>query len=429
MIFYGWVIVAVSFVAQIISYAIRYNFSLFYVAILQDFGWTREITALAFSINLIVYAVSTPLAGTLVDRFGIRMLVSIGAVILGLTLIAYSRIQTIPGLYIVLALAAIGGSATGFVPHITLVANWFSRKRGLALGIVNAGILCNMLLAPAVQYMISSLGWRGAILVLAGCAIFIVAPLAAIFHRTHPEDKGLHVDGLAHEPFNENEGRSQSLLNEKRPAPSPAPSDLSLLEALKTYRFWSLAFMCLFMGFYLYIFLVHQVAYLVDAGYSKAFAAGVVSVFGILAVAGSLCTFISDRLGREMTLTGTSGLAIIGLVALTIAQDPTLAWVAFIYAVTFGIAYGINTALLATIAADLFQGKSFGAISGTVMSFFIVGGAVAPWLAGRIFDKTGSYNPMFPLMYAAIGASLIFIWVAAPRKGLVRINSRQKKGK
>jgi sugar phosphate permease len=282
-----------------------------------------------------------------------------------------------------------------------------------------------MLLAPAVQYLISSLGWRAAILVLAGCAIFILAPLAAIFHRTRPEDKGLHVDGLANEPSNENEGRSMSLLNEKE----PAPSDLSLLEALGTYRFWSLALMCLFMGFYLYILLVHQVAYLTDAGYTKAFAAQVVSIFGVLAVTGSLCTFISDRLGREITLTGTSALAIIALVALTIAQDPILAWVVFIYAVTYGFSYGISTSLLGSAAADLFQGKNFGAISGTVMSCFIVGGAVAPWLAGRIFDKAGSYNPLFPFMYMAIGASLICIWVAAPRKGLVRISSRQRKGK
>jgi sugar phosphate permease len=422
VIFYGWVIVAVSFVAQIISYAVRYNFSLFYVAILQDFSWTREATALAFSINLVVYALSTPIAGTLVDRFGIRRLVSIGAIVLGLTLMAYSQIHTIPGLYGVLALAAIGGAATGFVPHITLVSNWFSRKRGLALGIVNAGILFNMLLAPAVQYLISSLGWRGAMIVLAAFALFILAPLAAIFHRTRPEDKGLQVDGLAGEPSKESEIKSPGFWKEKE----AASSDLSLLEALRTYRFWSLSLMCLCMGFYLYIFLVHQVAYLADVGYSKAFAAQVVSIFGFLAVTGSLCTFISDRWGREITLTGSSVLAIIALKALTAAQDPTLAWVAWIYAVTFGFAYGMSTSLLAPATADLFKGKSFGAISGTVMSCFIAGGALGPWLAGRIFDKAGSYNPLFLFVYMAIVASVIFIWVAAPRKGLVQIHSCQR---
>lgn len=422
VIFYGWVIVAVAFVAQVISYAIRYNFSLFYVAILQDFSWTREASALAFSINLIVYALSAPLAGKLVDRFGVRRLVSIGAVILGLTLIAYSRIQTIHGLYFAVAAAAIGGAATGFVPHITLVANWFSRRRGLAMGIVNAGILSNMLLAPAVQYLISSLGWRAAILMLAGCAVFILAPLAAIFLRTRPEDKGLHVDGLADELSVPDKEGEMSPLNEKE----AAFSNLSFLEALGTYRFWCLALMFLFMGFYLYTLLVHQVAYLTDAGYTRAFAALVVSIFGILAVAGSLCTFISDRLGREITLTGSSALSIIALVALTFAQDPTQVWVVFIYAATYGCAYGISSSLLGTVAADLFRGKNFGAIFGTVISGFILGGAVGPWLAGRIFDKAGSYHPLFPYMYVAIGASLICIWVAAPRKGLVCINSRQK---
>ena len=293
------------------------------------------------------------------------------------------------------------------------------------MGVVNAGVLCNMLLAPVVQSLISSLGWRGAMLVLAGWAIFILAPLAAIFHRDRPEDKGLHVDGVAGESSVEKGGRSKSLLNEKE----PAPSDVSFWEALGTYRFWSLSFMFLFLGFYLYLFLVHQVAYLADAGYSKAFAAQVVSIFGILAVTGSLCTFISDGLGREITYTCSSALAMLALVVLSKAQDPTLAWTVFLYAITFGFAYGMSTSLLGSVAGDLFRGKSFGAISGTAISCFVVGGAVGPWLGGRIFDKVGSYNPVFPLAYLAIGASLIFMWLAAPRKGLVRIDSRRKDGK
>jgi sugar phosphate permease len=286
---------------------------------------------------------------------------------------------------------------------------------------VNAGILCNMLFAPAVQFLISSLGWRGTMGVLAGCAIFILAPLAAIFHRTRPEDKGLHIDSFKSESTNKEGGSAKSLLNEK----GRTLSGLSFWEALGTYRFWSLSLMFLFMGFYLYIFLVHQVAYLADAGYSKAFAANVVSIFGILAVTGSLCTFISDRLGRERTYTGISSLSIIALVALTIAQDPGFAWVAFIYAIIFGFAYGMSTSLLGSVAGDLFQGKGFGAISGTAISCFVVGGAVGPWLAGRIFDRVGSYNPVFPLAYMAIGTSLIFIWVAAPRKGLVHIDRHE----
>jgi sugar phosphate permease len=420
ILYYGWVIVAVSFVAQIVSYAMRYNFSLFYVAILHDFGWTREATALAFSINLIAYALSAPLAGTLVARFGIRRLVSTGAVMLGLTLFVCSRIHAIWELYIVLAFAAIGVATAGFVPHLTVVTHWFSRKRGLAIGIVNAGVLCNMLLAPVVQYLISSLGWRGATGVLAAWAIFILAPLAAIFHRDRPEDKGLHVDGDAGESSSGKKGKSNSLLNQK----GPTLSELSLWEALGTYRFWSLSLMFFFLGFYLYLFLVHQVAYLADAGYSKAFAAQVVSIFGILAVTGSLCTFISDRLGREITFTCSSALVAFGLVALTLARDPAFAWAVFLYAITFGFAYGMSTSLLGSVAGDLFQGKSFGAISGTAISCFVVGGAVGPWLGGRIFDTVGSYNPVFPLAYMAIGTALIFIWLAAPRKGPVRIKSR-----
>jgi MFS family permease len=121
-------------------------------------------------------------------------------------------------------------------------------------------------------------------------------------------------------------------------------------------------------------------------------------------------------------------LAIIALVALTIARGPTLAWAAFVYAITFGFAYGMSTGLVGSLAGDLFQGKSFGAISGAAVSCFVVGGAIGPWLGGRIFDTAGSYNPIFPLAYMAIGASLMFIWLAAPRKGLVRIHPLRRKG-
>lgn len=411
LVYYGWIVVAIGFLACVIAYAPRYNFSIFYVAILNDFGWSREATALAFSINLIVYAISAPISGILFDKFGIRKVVPIGAVLLGLSLVACSRIAAIWQLYLVIGLTAFGSCAVGFVPNLALVANWFSRRRGLAIGILNGGIISGMLLAPIVQYLISTIGWRGTFLVIAGFSAIILAPLVAIFQRQRPEDKGLIVDGIE-------EGQridSKIMANKSASVRSPSP-DLALIQVIKTYRFWWVVLMFLFLGLYLYTLLVHQVAYLTDAGYSKTFAAEIVATLGAIALGGGLCTFLSDRYGREIIYTISSVSAFIGLLVLMLIRDNVHPWMPYLYAVFFGFPYGLNTSVMAATAADLFHGKHFGTINGVLMGFFVSGGAIGPWFAGRVFDMSGNYAQVFPLLYFAVFASVVFIWLAAPRK-------------
>ncbi len=414
ILYYGWIIVGVAFVSNVIAYALRYSFSIFYVAILEDFGWTREACALAFSINLIVYAMSAPVVGGLVDRFGIRRVVPCGAIFLGLALAGCSRINGIGQLYVVIALTAFGSCAVGFVPHLSVIPNWFLRKRGLAIGIVNTGILASSLLAPVVQGLIDRFGWRGAFLVFAGFTAIILAPIAGIFHRQRPEEKGLEVDGLAEGNILKEKAMPGELFYEKR---SPAKA---LTSAARTRSFWGLIGMCLFLGFYLYTLLVHQVAYLNDAGYSKDFAAQVVALFGVFSIVGSLCAFISDQLGRELTFSLSSAVAMFGVIVFMIIRDTAVPWVPYTYAVAFGLPFGMTTSIMGATAADLFHGRNFGVINGVAMGGFVVGGAVGPWLAGLVFDVTGSYAGIFPLIYFAMVASMACIWIAAPGKARQR---------
>jgi sugar phosphate permease len=411
-IYHGWFLLALAFFTMLVAYSLRYNFSVFYVAILAHFGWGRAETAAGFSINLIVYAVSCPLAGNLVDRFGVRITVPVGAFLLGIALAGCSLINAIWQFYLIIGLTAFGTCSMGFVAHVPMIANWFFRRRGLALGILSAGVTASAVIAPGVQYLISTISWKGAFLVLAGISAFVVAPLAAIFDRQHPEDMGMLPEGMGEPETAEDQPEQPRRLMDRQ----WASQEWTPARAMRTSRFWWLALMCLFLGFYCYTLLAHQVAYLTDAGYSRAFAAGIVAVFCIVATLSSFGAFISDYLGRELTFTLSSVCTAIGVTILMLTRDALHPWMPYTYALVFGFGYGLCLALMAVTSADLFQGRHYGAINGILMALFVFGGAVGPWFAGYVFDVTGTYKGAFLFMFLAIFASAAFIWLAAPRK-------------
>ena len=178
--FYGWIVLAVSFLTMLVCYSLRYNFSVFYVALLDYFGWSRAATAAGFSINLIVYALACPVAGNMVDRFGARKIVPIGAVVLGAILVCCTMINAIWQFYLSIGLSAFGTCAIGFVPHVPVIANWFPKRRGMALGVLGAGITASAVIAPGVQYCISIFGWKGAFIMLAALHAFIQVSFKSI---------------------------------------------------------------------------------------------------------------------------------------------------------------------------------------------------------------------------------------------------------
>ena len=410
--FYGWVVVWLAFFTMLVAYSLRYNFSVFYMAILEHFGWGRGKTAAGFSVNLVIYALSCPVAGHLIDRFGVRKVVPAGAVLLGLTLAACSLISEIWQFYLIIGASAFGSCAMGYVPHVPMIANWFRRRRGLALGILSAGITASAIIAPAIQYLITTLGWKGAFLVLGGISAVVVAPVVAVFQRQQPNDALEAGSDQLNPARNIEEMPADDLVLD----PEWASRDWTFANTVRAPRFWWLILMCLFLGFYTYTFLAHQVAYLIDAGYIKPFAAGIVAVFSILATVSSVFAFVSDYLGREFTFTMGSVCCLGGVILLQAMQDAHNSWMPYLYASIFGFGFGMTIAMMAVTSADLFQGEHLGAINGMVMAGFVTGGALGPWLAGFIFDITGSYQGIFPLMYLAILASTMFIWLASPRK-------------
>jgi len=195
--YYGWIIVAVSFLTLFFAVGIRFSFGVFYVAILNEYGWGRGETAGAFSLAMVMHSCFALVTGTLIDRFGPRTLFPLGATFLAIGLAAASRITDIWHLYLFFGvILAIGINTLAFAPHMSRIPKWFIRRRGFANGLVVAGMgLGTMVMAPVIQFLIDTVGWRFAFLCLAGLVLCIVLPITSIFMRRSPKEVGQHIDG------------------------------------------------------------------------------------------------------------------------------------------------------------------------------------------------------------------------------------------
>lgn len=421
LFFYGWVIVAVAFVVYAVSYGIRFSFSVFYAAILNEFGWSRAGTAMIFSINILVYGITAPLAGGMIDKFGPRKIIPTFALLLGIVTAACSMAGSVWHLYFLYGvLMAFATCCVAYVPHSTLISSWFSRKRATALGITGSGNAGSFLLALLAQYLISTIGWRNAFVVLGGIAAVVLVPITVIFERARPQDMGLHPDGVdpgtEAKPNPARTPRAEDLIVDRK----WATTEWTLGKAIGTRRLWMLFWASfLFFGTGVYLCLAHQVLFVTDFGYSPMFAATIFTLTGIISGVGSLSAFVSDRIGREITMTIAAILAMIGaflLIMMIMIGGTAAPWLLYLYAITLGLGYGLGLNMITASAADLFQGRRFGAINGFVMMGFGIGGFIGPWFGGRVFDVMGSYFLAFVMVMVSVCIACLLVWLAAPRK-------------
>jgi MFS family permease len=415
--YYGWVIVGVSFLTLFASLGIRSSFGVFYVAILREYGWGRAETAGAFSLAMVIHGLFGLVTGSLIDRFGPRTLFPLGATLLAMGLAAASRITAIWHLYLFFGVVmAVGINTISYAPHMSRIPKWFVRKRGLASGLVLAGIGVGvMVMAPVTQAIIDAAGWRSAFLVFAGVVIGIVAPITAFLQRRSPEEMGQFPDGIV-----PGSGRPHSHLSEgstKYTRPSNLSDKWTLRAALRTRDYWWVVLVFFTTSFSLNMLVVHQAAHVVDAGYSPTLAALSVGLVGLLnSIGGVFSGLLSDRAGREIGCTLGASCAIVGVFLFLLVRDPALPWLLYAFIILFGLGFGATSPTIAATAGDLFSGNSLGLIMGTFATGWGFGGALGPYLGGYFYDHMGNYT--IPLILAMVGLSvgIVGIWMAAPRR-------------
>jgi len=418
--FYGWVIVGIAVVGMALVMGIRHSFSVFFPPILDEFGWNRGSTAMMLSMNLLIYGLMAPVAGSLGDRWKVRRVMLIGIAILGLATAGCAFAQELWHFYLLFGiLMPLGTAFCGWPLLAPALANWFARRRGMAMGLGHVGAGLSFVYGMFAEAIIYQLGWRSAYFAMAGTLVIIMLPLYLLFHY-RPENKGLKAYGATELPA------AKGLTSEVS-VDNPVSSDWTLGQAMKTYQLWLLVLsFFLYWGIGCYLVLAHQVKFAEDVGYSSLFAASIFALFGIFIVAGRLSAFISDWIGREKTMTLAIVLSIGALVALVLVRDTSQPWLMYVYATCFGYGAGLYSPNMFATAADIFHGRHFGAITGLLLAGMGVGGAIGPWLGGYIYDISGSYISAFVLSMACFGLACIAFWIAAPRNA-ARLYNRQMK--
>ncbi|MBN9563259.1 MAG: MFS transporter [Alphaproteobacteria bacterium] len=391
----------------------RTAFSLLFPPILDEFGWGRGETAGAFSFGFIVSAILSPVIGRLMDRRGPRVVMELGvaAIAAGLLLAPLAREPW--HLYATLGVLVGGGSVClGYTGQSQFLPNWFIRRRGLAMSIAFSGVGAgSIILLPGLQAIIEHTGWRTACWSLGALTLVVLAPLNLLL-RLRPEELGLSPDGDGPPAELSAPNRASNVVDQ-----AWAAVDWTLGRAARTARFWWLAFGYFGAGFIWYAVQVHQTKYLVEVGFTANDAAWALGAVSLAAVPGQIILgHLSDRIGRELVWAiGCLGFVCTYVALLVLRTDPSLALLCLVIVPQGFLGYGL-TSVLGAIPAEIFEGRHYGVIFGTLALSLIVGGAVGPWLTGALHDWTGSYASPFWIAILLSVLSATAIWRAAPRK-------------
>ena len=414
-LYYGWVIVGVALVSMAFWFGFRSMFSVFLVALVDDFGWGRAEISGVQSAAMICYIIAAPLAGNLIDRFGPRRVILPGILLLAAGLALCATIQGLLQYY--LFYGVLGGLSVAFISlaaYTAIIPHWFEKRRGTASGIAASGMgLGIMVFPPMAQGLISGWGWRSGFLVVGIVTALVLLPLNGLLLRHRPTDMGYDGPDGHKEP---DEGRAGHRIRPSRRADEGF--QWSLGAAVRTTNFWALLVFPMFIMIGVYMVLTHFVGFLVNQGVSKMAAA---SAFGLIGLTSTtfriVWGLVSDRIGRERSFSLGMFFFCTSFYCLFRFQSGGGLWLVYLFVVLVGVGWGSTAPIFMASAADLFHGPAIGTIYGLVEGSVGIGGAFGSWIGGYVFDRTGSYLWAFGVAAMAAAMAGTMIWVAAPGKG------------
>lgn len=386
--FYGWIIVGVFVLLQLTVFGGRFSFGVFFKPLSEELQWSRSLTSGGFSLNILLSGVFSPLAGWLVDRYGARYIISLGAVLGAILTALIATTSQVWHFYLVFGiLHPLVLASPSLTVCSAVLARWFVRARGTVTAMISSGAsVGQLILAPILGALVVSHGWRSSMLVLAG-VMFVIALPGFFLLRERPGDLGQHADGV--------QPSEQSTPEAAAAPPLPRPN-FSLREASRTAPFWLLNggfFVC---GWSVGVVGTHLPAFTNDLGYSFAIAGYLLAVIGganviSTLVYGGLC----DRFGKKsFPLASVYFLRGLALLMLPFAQSLTMLYV---FAVLIGIAWLSTVPMTFGLASDHYGLKNLATIIGVIFMWHQIGSAISTWLAGWWFDRYQNYDAMWVL--------------------------------
>lgn len=405
--FHGWRIVRSALVIQVLHSGLVFNsFSLFAKELRGEFGWSNSQLGYAFALNRAESGLLGPLQGWMTDKWGPRVVIRIGAVVMALGLWLFSTLDSLTGLYSFYLLVALGSSLSGFLSITVCIVNWFERKRSRALAFGQAGFAVGGVLAAGVGFSIDSLGWRVTARIGAVIVLLVILPLSRHFER-RPSDLGQFLDGV------DPDDPDAELPPPPLTANTPTAVHFTASQAMRTRAFWFIslghASALLVVG----ATMAHLAVYLDEevhlSGKHASFVVGALpAVMGVGQIVGG---FLGDRYDkRKLTALAMFGHSS-GLIVLALASGPPLVW---LFVVLNGLAWGVRGPLQQAMRADYFGTTDFGKIMGFSSLVIMMGMVLGPIVAGTLADRTGSFATGFIALAVAAGCGAAWFWMAKP---------------
>jgi MFS family permease len=402
-VFYGWYVLAASFVILFLNAGGRMVIGVMVKPMTDEFGWSRSAVTSAIFLNLAVYALSVIVTGRLYDRYGPKWVV-IGSTVLFSA--GYALMATMHSLWEFLlyfgVINAAGLGGTTVAVFGSLIANWFEKRRGLAITLAFAGnCFGQFFLVPAFSDMIVGSGWRTTSLWIG--IICFVANIGLTFGviRGNPDMFGLLPYGTS------------ARVEGGRPGPATASSapelsldvDLTLSQAIRTPSLWLFTVAMFVCGAADFLVTTHLVPMVTDYGLSTATAASMLAWLGLLGLAGILLAGpASDAIGNKLPIAMTFGLRVVLFIMVLFIKGPVSFWV---FSLGFGITLLVTAPLNATLIGVLYGVKNIGFISGFINTVHMLGGGLWSYLGGVIFDRTGDYDATFIFAAAMSAVALV----------------------
>ena len=398
--FYGWVIVFVGFVTQIVQGLVSQGFSTYAPLLQQDFGWSKAVLAGPRSVTSVQSSLLGPVAGRLVDKFGPRIVVAAGVVVTGAGLVLFGATYSLWTYYISNILMALGLSLEGLLVMSVAVNNWFRRRGTLAQSLMLLGFsLAGVFGVPLLVFMETRMGWHRSAMWTGIAVIAIGLPCSALL-RKNPEIYGLLPDG--DEPgmaVQATRGRWQD-----------TEHDFSVREAVRTRAFWLLAFGWAVSMLGITTVQVHLFLQLgQDVKLNEATAALVWSIAAFCNIPSRLAGgILGDRLPKTITLALATGFMAASVFALAVATSFRSA---LVFSVLYGVGWGMQTPVMNAIQGEYFGRKSLGAIRGWLQLASLPLAIAAPVLVGYVADRQGTYRWAFTgvSFFMLICASLVLL--------------------
>ena len=398
-VFYGWWIVGACFLILFyVGGVVFYGFTAFFEPIRRDFGWSYAQISFAASLRGMEMGLFAPLVGFFVDRFGSRTLIFMGMIVVGFGLILLSQTQSLAMFYGSSLLIAFGAGGCTLVVTMAVVANWFRKKVGIALGVMMSGVGASGLLVTLIVQLIDLYNWRTTLIIL-GVGMWILGIPLSFVIRNRPEKYGYLPDGgVSREPDAGFEAKAKAV-------------EIGLGEALRKRAFWYLNIGEAIRMLTVSAVIIHVMPYLSSVGIPRATAGMVAGAIPLFSIAGRFgFGWLGDVFVKRHVLAWTFGLISAGMLAFC---SMSAIWIILVFLLIFPPGYGGSIVLRGAILREYFGRYSFGKIVGVTIGSASIGGIIGPTLAGWIFDTLGDYHAVW---LGFCGLDCLAIWLILKMK-------------